>query len=194
MMARGLLRLDSRKGERLVRGTFAIAVLGAALAMSAQGCLFAPALPVEEAPPNLPPLISGDFVTPQSAQVTIPREDAPVAFAVTQFLDANQNELLDVLWYSPHTVGASTLQLGFASPDPTATDLYRGVFNRYTGSQLSVDPCAQEWRGVDRATLFVYVADGRMRIDDNGNPVIPDESFVDTYSWTIEFNGECPEL
>jgi hypothetical protein len=191
-MARGLLWLWSRRSVGLGSRIAQVAVV-AILAIVATGCIIAPALPVEEPPPNLPPLISGDFVTPRSAQVTIPREDAPVAFAVSQFLDANQNELLDVLWYSPHAVGAGVLQIGFASPDPSNTDLYRGVFNRYTGSQFSVDPCGQEWRGVDRSTLFVYVSDGRMRIDDNGTPVIPEENFVDVYSWTIEFSGECPE-
>ncbi len=190
-MARGLLWLWSRRRVGLGLRAMGIVLL-TSLVATATGCIFAPALPVEEPPPNLPPLISGDFVTPRSAQVTIPRESAPVAFAVSQFLDANQNELLDVLWYSPHAVGAGVLQIGFASPDPSNTDLYRGVFNRYTGSQLSVDPCTAEWRGVDRATLFVYVADGRMRIDENGSPVIPEENFVDSYSWTIEFNGECP--
>ena len=191
-MARGLLWWWSRRRQGRVARVGLVAIW-AAVTTTCAGCVFGPALPVEEPPPNLPPLISGDFVTPRSAQVTIPREDAPVAFAVSQFLDANQNELLDVLWYSPHAAFAGVLQIGFASPDPTNTDLYRGVFNRYTGSQFSVDPCTAQWRGVDRATLFVYVADGRMRIDDNGTPVIPEENFVDTYSWTIEFSGECPE-
>jgi hypothetical protein len=139
-------------------------------------------------------LISEDFVTPREVEVTIPREDTARSFVVSQFLDANENEVLDVLWYSPHTVGAEVLQIGFASPDPTNTDLYRGVFTRYTGSQLSVEPCGGAWRGVDYATLYVYVADGRMRIDDAGTPVIPEESFVDAHSWSIEFSGECPEF
>jgi hypothetical protein len=162
-------------------------------AFGLSACPFAPAIPEEEDPPNLPPLISPDFLEPNSDEVTLPRDGEPLSFRVSQLLDRNQDDKLEARWYSSQTPGDGVLAEAILQPDPTNTDLYQDLFTRYTGTQYSLDPCDGQWpQGEDRFTLTLFVADGDLLII-NGQAVVAEGVFVDRYTWVLNFTGRCPE-
>ncbi len=174
---------------RAGRGAWGVLVLGA---LPLAGCPFGPSLPIEEEPPNLPPLISREFLVPGSDAVTIPRDGEPVVFGVSQLLDMNEADKLEVRWYSAQAEGDQVLGEAILRPDLTNTGLYRDIFTRYSGTQYTLDPCEGLWpRAEDRFTLTVFVADGDLLIE-SGRPVVPEGVYVDLFTWVLDFVGECP--
>ncbi len=160
-------------------------LLAATLLLTA--CPFGPALPVEEAKPNYPPVISEEFTSPATRDVVILRnEGTPQRFSIDPFLDINENELLTVIWFSSDNL----LSYDQVAPQIGAIPLYRGLFNLYNGSSFEIDPCAPEWRLADRVPLSVFVTDRQARFVDAPEP-IGDDAFADSYTWFIRFEGEC---
>ena len=161
------------------------------------GCPFGPPIPVEEAPPNFPPFISEEFITPRDNRVTLSRSGPQVTFAVNQVFDINENERLELTWLSRFAPGGSggVLSENFSGRDPNNPTLHRGIFHRYTGASYTLDPCdTQLWGDQQHHVLSVIVSDGALIIDETGQPQVAENAFMDVHSWTIEFVNECPEL
>ncbi len=169
---------------------------GAALGLSASilaGCPFAPAIPVEESPPNFPPLISEEFIAPASSTVNIVRSAPQVNFSVNQIFDMNSDEEIEIVWFSPHVLGGTILQTELAGPDPNNRSLFRGLFHRYTGSTYTLDPCDLRWSDDERHTLSVFISDGNITVP-AGEPQVSEGAFLDVHSWSVEFTDSCPDI
>lgn len=175
------------------RGAWLHITVSAAAALWLTGCPFAPAIPEEEDPPNLPPLINPDFLEPGGEQVTVPRDGEPITFLISTLLDRNTDDKLEARWYSPQTPGDGVLGEAILQPDATNTTLYEELFTRYTGTQYSLDPCDGQWPiNEDRFTLTVFVADGDLLLI-NGQAMVAEGVFVDRYTWVLNFTGQCPQ-
>ncbi len=176
----------------IARASLASLACGCALWLTA--CPFGPALPIDEDPPNVPPLIDQEFLQPNTDEVTVQRDGEPRTFAVSQFLDQNPDDKLEVRWFSAQALGDGVLAEDLLGPDPTNTSLYLDLFTRYNGTQYSLDPCDGQWpTGSDRFTLTIVVADGDIVIDSTTkSPRVSEGIFTDRYTWVLNFTGECP--
>jgi hypothetical protein len=176
------IRLEA--GPRV--GVWALLALVSA---GAAGCPFGPSIPVEEGVPNMPPMISEDALSPNTFEYLISRSDPPPVFSVNNFLDPNDSERLEVLWFSHNHRVTNLLKSESAIRDQSETNLERGVFHVYTGSDYQLAPCGLEWAD-DRTALTVLVADGAVAFPDD-EPVMADGVFSDSFTWSLTFDGAC---
>ncbi|MEO1270383.1 MAG: hypothetical protein AAFX99_20040 [Myxococcota bacterium] len=168
-----------------------IATIVVVMAVWASGCPVLVPLPVAEEP-NYPPFIDPEDVSPRAFSVTVRRTES-LNLEVSRFLDANEEENLSLFWLEtePTTGQQVALVTTLVSRDLSVPEPLVGVFYVYQGNRYEVDPCNFLWADRPELTISLLVSDGDIFFE-QGEYTTVEGRYIDSYTWTIVFEGECP--
>lgn len=150
-------------------------------------CIITP--PIEPEPPdiNQPPYIEPDRVRPQESIIAI-TDGNEIELQVTELFDPNLEESLH---YALVGEKNGLVRIGLSGLSLDQDELYRGVFYRYEGVSYLLNPCSIALRGESTETIFLYVSDRPIEINDS-DITIAEGAFLDVWAWVFQLQaGIC---
>ncbi len=159
--------------------------LGGLMVCLATGCLISPPIESEPFAPERPPRL--DFMDPADRNVTVSGPE-PIRLSVRAF-DENPHDFLDVIWVGEE-LRANVLNVARQS------DILEDgeIEYRFDVIELLINEPCQEFAGVSKETISVYVADASLDLVGN-NVRLSDPGgggFIATFSWILTIQpGAC---